>query len=96
MPKCAECSTCFKPRQITQLFCKPACQQAYHNRMKKRGGRLVPLAMACRENRNTETAKWAHTEWCALVSQFRAEDKAAGRMSAHELIRVQRAVGTRG
>lgn len=87
--KCAECSGNFSAAQLKQVFCSTTCKQTYHNRAAKRGKVLVPLVMAQRQGRNTPTGKQAHGEWARLVSQFTAEDKAAGRMSAHDFIRRQ-------
>lgn len=89
MCKCAECGTSFKRRQSNQIFCKPACKTSYWNRMGKRGKVLAPLAIAAREKRNSTTAKWAMTERDRLVALWRDEDKAAGRLGGHELIRLQ-------
>lgn len=87
--KCAECTTCFQPTQVKQVFCSTPCRQAYHNRAAKRGKVLVPLFMAYREKRSTPAAKQALSEAWRLTAEFRAEDKAAGRMSAHDFIRRQ-------
>lgn len=87
--RCAECSTCFKPKQHKQLFCKPACAQRFHNRNGARGKILAPLVMAQREGRTTETAKLAHAAYCRLCADWRDEDKAAGRMAMHAFVEHQ-------
>lgn len=92
MMKCAECGGCFQPAQVKQVFCSAACKQAYHNRAAKRGKVLVPLVMAHRQGRSSPTGRQAHSEWARLVSQFTAEDKAAGRMTAHDFVRRQHAL----
>lgn len=84
--KCAECGTCFKPQTPTQLFCASSCKDVYHNRLGKRGKRLAPLIMASRTLRDSDTAKRAYVESYRLVAEFNAEDKAAGRLSAHALV----------
>lgn len=92
MCKCAECGNQFKLKQNKQSFCQPACKQAFYNRTAKRGKQLTLVAMAAREKRGSETAKWAMTERDRLCAQWRAEDAAAGRMSAGDYISRQRAL----
>lgn len=87
--RCAECAQPFPLTQVKRQFCSAGCKQAFHNRAAKRGKRLVPLVMAQRQGRSSVTARRAHSEWCRLVSEYTAEDKAAGRKSMHDFLAVQ-------
>lgn len=87
MAKCAECGACFTRSQYKQVFCQPACKQAFHNRSAKRGKTLVPLLLAWRGDRTG--GKQAFREACAAISRFNAEDKEAGRMPASEFVARQ-------
>lgn len=87
--KCAECGELFARKQAKQIFCAPACRMAFHNRMAKRGKTLTPLALAYRMKRTSPISKRAHVDFCRVVAQFEAEDKAAGRMTGRAFIAHQ-------
>lgn len=86
----------FKPSQAKQLFCRPACKQAYHNRNAARGKTLVPVLMASRQGRGTEIGRLAQAEWARLAARFAEEDRAAGRMTALQFVKRQQALGLLG
>lgn len=84
--RCAECSACFKQAQAKQLFCSRPCKTRYHNRLAARGKVLAPLLLASRSARQSDTSKRAYVEVHRLVAQYNAEDKAAPRLGAWELV----------
>ena len=87
-----------KRGQWRTLFCGPAHRTAWHNRATVRGRVLTPLVMAEREMRggtrgDTETGKAARRMACALMQQWKEEDKAAGRMSQAQYVRLRLKLG---
>ena len=102
-PACRTCPECgarfaLKRGQWRTLFCGPAHRTAWHNRATVRGRVLTPLVMAERETRggtrgDTETGKAARRMACALMQQWKEEDKAAGRMSQAQYVRLRLKLG---
>ena len=95
---CPECGARFRPAQIRQLFCAPACKKAHANRQLGRA-RVVALAQAWRAGRHAsdpkdkEAASEAFGELCRALDAINAEDRAAGRLGPIRLYRRRKAVG---
>lgn len=80
------CQNCGIDVPDHKAFCFPACRDAFHNRMSKRGRVAMPLALAWRGGRGSkDVAKAALKELCAYLDACNAEDRAAGRppMNGH-------------
>ncbi len=101
---CQECSTPFpidpKKGGSPQRYCSPEHKRAWENRQLSRGMGLVVLAQARRQGRHrkkSEVAKWALNEFATQLDRMSAEDKAAGRMAALDILTDRhRADGTLG
>lgn len=78
---CPECGVAFKATHHLRVFCCSRHQIAYHVRSAQRGKVLLPLAQVWRTGKRgkTEARAYAFGEVCALLDQWAAEDKAAGR-----------------
>ena len=78
---CPECGVTFTPTHHRQTFCCAAHKQAFHHIMGSRGQVAMPLMLvwAGGRHRMTDRARYAYREYCALLSRWREDDKAAGR-----------------
>ena len=89
--ECPECRCTFVRRHPGQLFCTPAHGAAWNNRATVRGRVLTPLAIVARLTRNgtrldRETGSRAASDQHSLITRWRDEDAAAGRMSHTEYL----------
>lgn len=100
---CSECGKVFPlvPTKggAPQRYCSPEHKRAWENRQLSRGQGLVILAQAWQEARHRKSAKgfrgWVLNEMCAVINRYSAEDKAAGRLPALDILKDrQRADGT--
>ena len=74
------CPNCGVVAPAKKAFCAPACRDAFHNRMSKRGRVAMPLALAWRAKRGSgDVAKSAFKELCAYLDACNAEDHKSGR-----------------
>ena len=81
MCKCFECGKeVVKTRDHEQNFCCTPCRTAWNNRRKLRGAEMYDLIMAMRFNRKQSKGLWAIM--CRMASEYNAEDKEKGRVSA--------------
>lgn len=81
------CQNCGSQVPAHKAFCAPACRDAFHNRMSKRGRVAMPLALGWRAGRGSGgMAKGALRELCAYLDHCNAEDRAAGRPPMAELL----------
>lgn len=82
---CPECSQAISPNRV---FCSSDCKRVWNNRLLKEGGSLMLLAKAWRQGRNKKNgvSKNAFTEFCLAVDRSNAEDRAAGRMKAIDVL----------
>lgn len=72
---CRECGTAYTPTHLQQEFCSPVCKKAWNNRAMVRGLAAYELLMEWRARR-----RWSLiSALCALVRDWRAEDRDAGR-----------------
>lgn len=88
-PRCAEC-----PNPLTgsatrggkrKVFCSPACKAAHKHRKHVRGMALVALAQGWRKTRGAgDFGKFLFAEITALLDQYNAEDRDAGRLDPVE------------
>lgn len=72
---CRECGAVYTATDLAQEFCRPACRIAWNNRARLRGARLYEAVMTWRVLRQPG----GFAAVTALVSDFLAEDRAAGR-----------------
>lgn len=83
---CAECGQEMPPGKRggrQKVFCSERCKTANGNRAALRGKALVRLAQAWRVDRGgTDIAKIAFAEMTAMLDQWNAEDREAGRIRA--------------
>ena len=89
MCKPCQCRECGSPVRPEASFCSTAHRAAWHNRRKARGSDLYDLFMALRFQRKEAGGKSVWSLLCRMASNWRAEDKAAGRESfapLHETI----------
>ena len=87
---CPECGARFAASHPLYTFCTPAHKRAWNNRMLARGGSLMLLMQAWRQGRHKKgdgAAKYAFTELCIAIDEASAEDRAAGRPPALEVLR---------
>ncbi len=96
--KCPECGGDVWLTGPRPVFCSKACRKASHYREVLRGRQLLNLAMAARATRDgsrgdRETGAYAAREARSLMQQWADEDRAAGRMSAVELVALRRRMG---
>lgn len=85
--RCPECSADVPPTKtgVMRIFCAAECRSKYHARSKARGQALLPMLLAWRTGRgSTDIAKKAYAQVCAILDDFAAEDRAAGRPPAAE------------
>lgn len=93
--KCPECGSSFEQKHARQLYCTKPHQIAFNNRQLARGQALVGLGQAWRLGRNTSrpaakaAAAKAFNALCRLLDDYNAEDMAAGRAQALQLLRVR-------
>lgn len=83
-PACAECAQPFVGPREAQ-FCAPKCKDTFWNRMGRRGKVAMPLALAWREGkgrRGDEASAFAFRQLCAMLDDWNAEDRKAGRSAA--------------
>ncbi len=90
-PECRPDVRGFIRRHPGQLFCTTAHRDAWNDRAAKRGRVLTPLAIVARLTRNgtrgdSDTGARAASEQHALITRWRDEDAAAGRMSHPEYL----------
>lgn len=89
---CEECGTVFVQRHVNQAFCSTACKNTLHNRAMYRGRSVMTLALAWRgakSKRADPVGKRAFAELCRELDRYNAEDRAAGRRSAYEVLARQ-------
>lgn len=87
---CPECAELFDATDPRKVFCCNPCKRAWNNRMLKRGAPLMLLLQAWRQGRHKKgdgAAKFAFTELCIAIDEASAEDRAAGRPPALEVLR---------
>lgn len=84
--KCAGCGNSFIAGREWSTFCSSTCRTAFGNRMKARGGPLVPLVLAWTETRHAkpgtreaEICAYARRELTGIASIFNEEDEENGR-----------------
>lgn len=66
-----------------RIFCKEAHKQAFRNRLAVRGKMLTGLALGWRVDRGSgPTAKAAFAQMCAMLDEWNADDREAGRPRA--------------
>lgn len=79
------CRECNKPlptdRRPTIEFCGTPCRVKWRNRRSSRGADLYDLFMALRFDRAAAKELGLYAEMCKMASEWRKEDKAAGRQS---------------
>ena len=90
-PECKPAVRAFVRRHPGQLFCTTAHRDAWNDRAAKRGKVLAPLAIVARLTRNgtrldRETGARAASDQHSLITRWRDEDAAAGRMSHTEYL----------
>ena len=100
LPRCPECGETFRADDPRRKYCTPEHKRAWENRQLVRGQGLVVLAQAWRQGRHRKgsvAAKWALNEFCLTLDRYSAEDTAAGRMRALDVLetrlRAQRLLG---
>ena len=100
--KCAGCGKLFTARRDWSTFCSSPCRTGFANRMKARGGPLVPLILAWTETRHAkpgtreaEICSYARREITGIASLFNEEDREGGRGSAVEYVETLMRTGTR-
>lgn len=96
---CANCAEPFTRTHHRQgMFCKPACQKAFHNRNTAVGRTAFELMKAMRLARSVKgktpeadelraAGSWAFGELCRLADAANAEDRKAGRPGALRYVR---------
>lgn len=92
--RCPECNTPFsvisKHGGSPKRYCTPAHKRAWENRQLSRGMGMVILAQAWQEGRHRKGGKefrgWVLSELCNVINRYSAEDKAAGRMRALDIL----------
>ena len=87
---CPECGARFVTSHPLYTFCTPAHKRAWNNRMLKRGGSLMLLMQAWRQGRHKKgdpLPAYALALLCAAIDEASAEDRAARRPSALEVLR---------
>jgi hypothetical protein len=87
---CPECGDLFELTDPRKVFCCNEHKRAWNNRMLGRGGALMLLMQAWRQGRHKKgdgAAKYAFTELCIAIDEASAEDRAAGRPPALEVLR---------
>lgn len=98
---CPECGERFTRSHHRQGFCTPAHKQAFHARTQARGQTITTLVQAWRAARSTrdplakKAGKVAFSDLCALADRWNAEDRAAGRVPAPDVVIQQAAMGFR-
>jgi hypothetical protein len=76
--QCKECGSGFETLRGKQRFCTADCRRRYHNRRLTRGSKIYDLLMMYCFDRQGEGPE-AHKLICRFASDFREQDKAAGR-----------------
>ena len=77
---CPECGVAFTPTHHRQAFCSTTHKRAFHHVMMSRGQVSTPLLLTWRGTKEAnELTRYAYRELCALASQWREEDRIAGR-----------------
>lgn len=87
---CPECGVSIRHKDPRRLFCTAEHKNAWNDRNKARGGSLVILLQAWRQGRHRkgdQTKGYALTELCLAVDRMSAEDKAAGRPAALDVLK---------
>lgn len=81
---CLECHGSYTSRQFSSDFCCTACRRTFNNRRAQRGAALYDLIMI--EATDPEAFQKARLDGTveAMVSEFVAEDKEAGRKRSHK------------
>ena len=95
---CPECGGAVGLSGPRQMFCSTGCRKAHHARETLRGRMLLHFAMAARATRDgtrgdRETGAYASAEARELMQRWAEEDRAAGRMSAVEIIALRKWMG---
>jgi predicted nucleic acid-binding Zn-ribbon protein len=91
---CPECGQRFHLNHPRQLFCKPQHKKDWESIARTRGLQYYAVALVQRQTRNgtrgdKETGRKANAEADMLRLRWREEDKAAGRMSAVDFLRLR-------
>lgn len=94
-PECGGPVVAFGPRAV---FCGSRCKKAHHYREGLRGRQLLAFAMAARATRDgtrgdKDTGRAASARARDLMQQWAEDDKAAGRMSAVQLVALRGRMG---
>lgn len=76
---CAECGTAFQATDRKAAFCSVACRTASNNRRRERGALLYDLLVHQRFNREVAQERQVRSLIDRMVSNWVAEDRAAGR-----------------
>jgi hypothetical protein len=98
------CVECLGPvdtsRDERKMFCSDAHRTAFHNRQTVRGRKAMPLLIAERITRGGDrrypraaVGIAARKRARALIAQWVAEDKAAGRMAMDEYVELRMRLG---
>lgn len=86
--RCAECPTTFEVKPSPgkpKAFCSAACKQAHANRRASRGKSLMTVAQGWRKSRGSgDLGKFLFGEMTAMLDQWNAEDRDAGRLDPVE------------
>lgn len=98
------CVECLGPvdtsRDERKMFCSNEHRTAFHNRQTVRGRKLVPLVICARKLRGGDAryglahvGRESRRKAEALIAQWIAEDKAAGRMSMDQYVALRMRLG---
>lgn len=80
MTCCAECGLTFRPKRSDRaLFCSPACRNLSNARRRDRGAMIYDLLVHQRFNREEAQKKGVRSKVDRMISNWIAEDRAAGR-----------------
>lgn len=93
--RCPECAAPFPviPTKggCPQRYCTPEHKRTWENRQLSRGQGMVILAQAWQEGRHRKSGKefrgWVLSELCTVINRYSAEDKAAGRLPALDILK---------
>jgi hypothetical protein len=94
---CPECLTHLRKGR-RGLFCSAACKRAHNHRWARRGAVLAPIFAAARATRDgtrgdVAIGKAASRDANLLEQLWRDEDRAAGRMTAVDYMRLRYRLG---
>lgn len=83
---CAECGQAFAPkRKDKAVFCSPACRNEANVRRRDRGALVYDLLVHHRFNRADAQKRGVRSKVDRMISNWIAEDRAAGRRAMRPL-----------